>query len=208
MTRAAAVVLLALALAPALARADEPAAPAEPDPDPAAIEAGDANLESIAPRKGIVFTFAFGGAVSVGLGMDNATGQGGSATLRLAHVANRRSTVAVELAGSALLAGVSGELYRTDVTHLLIAAQYYLNPALWFRAGVGWGRYAGNELRMGDFIVRERFRFAGPAGSVGGGVDILRLKRFRASVEFASTALLNRDGILSSNSFLLGLAFD
>ena len=140
--------------------------------------------------------------------MDNATGQGGAATIRLAHVATRRSTVAVEIVGAALFFGVAGTLYQTSAANFLLSAQYYVNPALWLRAGAGWGRYAGNELRMEDLIMRPRFRLAGPAGSMGAGIDLIRLKRFRAGVEFSSTAMVNRDGILSSNSFLLALAID
>ena len=205
----AAGVLVAAVLASAPARAEDRPAPArEPAPDPAAVEAGDANLESIALRRGFIFTFAFGGSISVGLGMDGATGSGGAGTLRLAHVASSRAVFATEIVGSVQLFDESGTLYRTDLTSFLIAGQYYLNPALWVRAAAGLGRYAGNELRMGDFILRERVRLAGPAGSAGAGVDLIRLKRFRTSLEFSSTAMLNRDGVLSSNAFLIGLSID
>jgi hypothetical protein len=193
--------LAAAMLAPSAARADD-------KPDPAAIEAGDANLEPLALREGLIFPLGLGGALSVGIGMDGATGQGGAGTLRLAHVANARSTIAVEIVGSALFFNVSGHLYRTDVTNFLVAGQYYLNAALWLRGGIGLGRYGGPELRMENFILRDRFRYAGPAGSAGAGVDLVRLKRFRASVEFCSTAMINRDGVLSSSGFLLGLSID
>jgi hypothetical protein len=202
---AAPAALLALVLAPALARA-------EPKPDPAALEAGDANLESIALRKGIVVTLGIGGGLTVGLGMDNATGQGGAGTLRIAHVANRRTMVAIELVGSALFFKLkeNASLYRTDAANFLLSAQYYVNPALWLRAGAGWGRYAGDRFvdEATMLEIRKRVRVAGPATSVGAGVDIIRLKRFRAGVEVSSTEMLNRDGILSSNSFLLGISID
>ncbi|HSK03145.1 MAG TPA: hypothetical protein VK932_17960 [Kofleriaceae bacterium] len=206
-TLAAGAVAAAL-LAPAPARAEDRAgaAPAPP-PDPAAVEAGEANLEPI-ERRGIVFTVALGGGLSIGLGMDNATGQGGAGTLRVGHVANARTVVAAEFIGSALFFGVSGELYRTDVQNLVISGQRYISPALWVRAGVGFGRYAGNELRMGDAIFRERFRLAGPVGSAGAGVDVLRFRRVRASLEVCSTAMFNREGVMASNAFLLGLSFD
>ena len=204
---AGALVAAVLASPPARAE-DRPAAAREPAPDPAALEAGDANLESIALRKGFIFTLALGGSLSVGLGMDNATGQGGALTLRLARVANARTVFATELVGSALFFSVNGSLYQTNATSFLIAGQYYLNPALWIRGAAGLGRYAGGELRMGDAIFRERFRLLGPAGSAGAGIDIVRLKRLRASVEFCSTAMFNRDGVLSSNGFLVGLSID
>ncbi len=208
----AAGALAAALLAPAPARAGDRAAPAadpppDPQPDPAAVEAGEANLEPI-ERRGIVFTVALGGGLSIGLGMDNATGEGGAGTLRLGHVANARTIVTAELLVSALIFGVNGELYRTDVQNLLISGQRYIGPALWVRTGVGFGRYAGNELRMGDAIFRERFRIVGPVGSVGAGVDVLRFRRVRASVELCSTAMLNGEGVMVSNAFLLGLSFD
>lgn len=204
----AAGALAAALLAPAPARAGDRTDPApDPPPDPAVVEAGEANLEPI-ERRGVVFTVALGGGLSVGLGMDNATGQGGAGTLRLGHLANARTIVAVELLAGALIFGVNGELYRTDVQHLLISGQRYISPALWVRAGVGLGRYAGNELRMGDAIFRERFRLAGPAGSAGAGVDVLRFRRVRGSLEVCSTVMINGEGVMASNAFLLGLSFD
>ena len=210
MSRAAlASALVAAVLASGPARADDgPPAAREPPPDPAVIEAGDANLESTALRKGVIFTLALGGALSVGVGMENATGRGGAVTLRLAHVASSRAVVATEIVGSELFFSVSGSLYRTNATNFLIAGQYYINPALWIRGAAGIGRYAGGELRMGDAIFRERVRLVGPAGSAGAGIDIVRFKRFRASLEFCSTAMLNREGVLSSNAFLVGLSID
>jgi hypothetical protein len=208
------VTAAAVLASPAGVRAEAPRASAgaaplrEPPPDPAAIEAGDANLESTSARQGISFTFGFGGALSVGFGMENATGQGGALTLRLAHVANARSVVAVELSGVALFFSVAGSLYQTNQQSLMLAGMYYLNPALWIRGAIGVGRYGGEELRMDDLIMRERLRLTGPAGSVGAGVDLIRLRRFRAGVEFSSTALFNSDGVLSSNGFLFGLTLD
>lgn len=213
--RAAAALGLALALAPAAAaRADAQvargsAAPArESLPDPAAVEAGEANLEPTAARQGVSLMLGLGGALSVGLGVSNATGRGGAGTLRIAHVANARSVVAVEASASALFFGVSGSLYQTNTQHFMLAGQYYLNPALWVRAAVGFGRYGGDELRMGDLIFRERFRLAGPAGSAGAGIDLARWRRLRAGVEFSSTAMINREGVLLSNGFLIGLTVD
>ena len=200
--------LAAALLAPAVVRADvTPAAP-EPPPDPAAVEAGDANLESTSLRRGFILTLALGGAFSIGLGMDNATGSGGAATLRLAHVANARTVFAAEIVGSALFFDVLDKLYRTDVQSFLLSGQYYLNQALWLRAGLGFGRYGAGAHRVGELVVREPFRLAGPAGSAGAGVDIVRLKRFRASIEVCSTAMLNREGVLVSNALLFGFSID
>lgn len=201
---------------PALAPAPTPAPRLEPKPDPAALDVGEANLESLATRKGLIFTLALGGSVSVGLGMKNATARGGAFTLRIAHVASPRTVLAVEIVGSALFFSVSKASYRTDAQSFMVAGQLYVNPALWLRGAVGIGRYAGEELKLdvmvGDQleekVFRDRVRLAGPAGSAGAGIDVLRYKRLRASLEVCSTAMLNRDGILSSNAFLIGLSLD
>ncbi|HWO20412.1 MAG TPA: hypothetical protein VNO30_16700 [Kofleriaceae bacterium] len=222
--------IAAALLAPAVARAgDAPAAaaaaaapavkkvkplppPPPSPPDPSAVEAADdANLESTALRRGLIVTLGIGGALSIGLGMENATGTGGAGTLRVAHVANARAVFAAEIVGSALffkIKALEDRLYRTDVQNFLLSGQYYVNPALWLRAGLGLGRYHGDEVRMETIVVRERLRLIGPAGSVGAGVDLIRLKRFRASLEICSTAMINREGILSSNGFLFGFSID
>jgi hypothetical protein len=197
----------------AAAVADPAPAPAltttpEPTPDPAAVDAGEANLESQAARKDFVVTLGLGGAISIGLGMEDATGQGGAGMLRLAHVANARVMFAIEFVGNALLSNVARTLYRTDVQSFLLSGQYYINTALWLRAGLGFGRFAGDKLEKEGLIFRERFRLAGPTGAVGAGIDLARYGRLRASIEFGSTAMINRDGILSSNGVLLGLSFD
>lgn len=210
MTRARGLALAGVAAAAGVARADPP--PSEPAPDPAVAAAGEANLESTAPRRGIMVTLATGGAVSVGLGMKNATAQGGAATLRLGQVATPRTVIGIELVLAALFfdvePGDGGSLYRTDAGNLLVSAQYYVNPALWIRGAVGVGRYSGDERIIDDLIVRRRIRLLGPSGSVGAGIDVVRLKRFRASFEVSSTAMVNRDGVLSSNALLLGLTVD
>jgi hypothetical protein len=198
----------ATATATAAAAAAPAAAPAPAPPDPAALEAGEANLESTALRRDVILTLGLGGAFSIGLGMDNATGSGGALTLRLAHVANARAVFSAELVGSALFFKVLDSLYQTNVQSFLLSGQYYVNEALWLRAGLGLGRYGADDHRVGELVVRERFRLAGPAGSAGAGVDIVRLKRFRASLELCSTAMLNSKGVLLSNAILLGFSVD
>lgn len=180
----------------------------EPAPEPAVVDAGDANLESIQPRRDFLLTAGFGPSFSIGFSLDDATAQGGALTLRLAHVANRRALFAVEAVVSALFFGVSGHTYRTEASNLLVAVQYYVNPALWLRAGVGWGRYMGRELRVDDFILRDRFVYDGPSGSAGVGLDVLRIGRFRGGLELSSTTMINRDGALSTNALLIALSID
>src|SRR5512139_310917 len=90
-------------LAAALLVVTASTAAADDKPDPAAVQAGEANLESNAPRKGLVFTFAVGGGITLGFGVNDSTGTGGAGILRLAHVATPRSLVTLEIVGSALL---------------------------------------------------------------------------------------------------------
>jgi hypothetical protein len=198
----AAVVLLTI---PMVARAD----------DPAAIEAADANLESVEARRGMVFTLGIGGGFTFGLGMDDSTGTGGSGLLRVGRVASRQSVVGVELTGVAHFSNVvlgpldmtTNERYRRDSTAILAFGQYYFGPVLWLRAGLGFGRYAGEEL-TGLLEHRDRVRLVALAGSAGAGLDLVRLKRFRAGIEIITTGYLTRDGILSANAFMLDFTID
>ena len=189
---------------------------AEPAPDPAAAQVGEANLESTASRKGYVVTLAVGGAVTLGFGVNDSTGTGGAGTLRLAYVATPRTLVTIELAGSALFhqvkMGTETETYTNQVTNLLVGAQVYANAALWFRIAGGFGRYLGDEVLLdaapGTPQRRGDLRLAGPAVAGGAGVDIARFWRFRLGAEIQATGMLNREGLLSSGGFLIGLTFD
>ena len=187
------------------------------EPDPAATQAGEANLESIATRQGYVFTLAFGGAVTLGFGVPDSTGTGGAGTLRIARVAGPRTLITLEVAGSALFhqvkegmgTGSMTTTYTNQVTNFLVGAQLYANAALWFRIAGGFGRYFGDEVLVDPApAMRRDLRLAGPALSVGAGVDIVRLKRFRLSAELQGTGMVNREGVLSSGGFLLGFTVD
>jgi hypothetical protein len=197
----------------------EPPPPKEPEPDPA-VQNHEANLESNAARQGFVFTFAFGGAVTLGFGVNDSTGTGGAGTVRLAHVATPHSLVTLEVVGSALFhqvtegmgADAKTSTYTNQLTNFMVGAQVYANPALWFRTAAGIGRYKGDhvllESRPGTPQMRGDLHLLGPSLSIGAGVDIIRLKRFRMSAELQGTGLINREGLLSSGGFLLGLTID
>lgn len=203
MRRAAAAVGAATLLAVTAAHAGTP--------DPSVADAGDANLEPETQRRGVAVTLAFGGGMTLGIGVDNATGRGGAGTLRISHVATPRTLLAIELVASALFREVSfgmgsdadKQLVNDEASNVLVGAQYYVNPALWLRGAVGFGRY-----RAASVAGRAGRRLAGPAGSFGAGVDIVRWSRVRLGLELTSTAMLNRDGILSSSGLLLGVTVD
>ena len=193
---------------------------AEDKPDPAAVQAGEANLESTATRQGFVFTFAVGGAVTLGFGVNDSTGTGGAGVIRLAHVATPRTLVVLEITGSGLLHQVQEGMgsdaetktYVNQVTNFLVGAQIYANPALWFRIAGGIGRYFGDEVLLasapGTPQRRGDIKLAGPVGSVGAGIDFVRLKRVRIGAELLGTGMINREGVLSSGGFLIGLSID
>lgn len=209
-----------LAAGAVLAVAARAAADADVAPDPAAVEAGEANLASEERRAGLVVTFAFGPGMTLGLGVNDSTGTGGAGTLRLAHVATRRSLVCVELIGSALFHTVrmgtgpdaTSTRYTNQVSSLLVGTQYYVNQALWLRLAGGLGRYFGDDVLLeapaGQPMRRGDVRYAGPAASVGAGLDLLRWKRLHAGLEIFSTGIVTRDGLLSSNGFLLAFSID
>jgi len=189
-------------------------------PDPIATEAGEANLEVDAPRDGIVVTFGVGGGMTLGFGVNDSTGTGGAVTLRLARVATRRSLITLELIGSALFHTVrmgmgddaTNQRFTNQVSSALVGAQHYVNQALWLRIAGGFSRYFGDDVLLeapaGQPQRRGDVRYAGPAGSVGAGLDLLRWKRFHVGAEIFSTGIITRDGILSSNGFLLGFSVD
>jgi hypothetical protein len=200
---------LLVALWPAIAAADD-------EPEPTVVQAGEANLESTAERQGLVFTLAAGGGVTLGFGVNDSTGTGGTAVIRLAHVATPRSLVVLEIAGSGLLhqvkMGDETTTYVNQVTNFLVGVQAYANKALWFRAAGGLGRYKGDEVLLeskpGTPQRRGDIKLAGPAISFGAGVDFVRLKRVRIGAELMVTGMINREGLLSSGGFMVGLSID
>ena len=210
MTRAAVIVMLVMA-APALA---------DDKPDPAAVNAGEANLESTAQRQGIAVTLGVGGGVTLGFGVNDSTGTGGAGVLRIAHVATPRSLVTLELVAGGLLHQVQEGMgpdaetktYVNQVSNFLVGGQFYANPALWFRIAGGFGRYFGDHVTLEAKPGQPRrvgdIHLAGPAFSGGAGVDFVRLKRVRIGAEIVMTGMINREGLLSSGGFLVGVTVD
>lgn len=190
--------------------APAPKAPAEPAPDRAAQEAGEgANLEPDAPRDGFVATISLiAGGVTVGIGMENATGQGNAGLVRLAHVATPRTMIVFEIVYNALIQIDGDDLYGVHSINMLAGAQRYVKPALWLRGAAGAGLLYGEEDRVGGLIRRPAVENWGPAVSGGAGVDLFRWKWLRGSVEYCVAAMYNSDGVVLSNTLLFGAGFD
>jgi hypothetical protein len=191
--------LLVLAMTRA-ARADAP-------PDPAAVEAGDANLQSTAARRGIVVAASIGGGATVGFGIEDSVGRGGALSLRLGHVATPRTVITFEFEATATLHRPMNSAVQTNTdANLLVGGQYYANPSLWLRLAGGIGNYQGHQVarggKLGDVTL------TGPVMLIGGGVDLARFKWAVLGIEAASTAMVNRDGVLIVTAASLGLQFD
>jgi hypothetical protein len=212
-----AVVAIGLAAA-VTARADAPpriAAPSAPSgpPDPAAIEAGDANLESTAERSGLTFAAAIGGGFLIGFGIKDSVGRGGAVSLRLGHVATPRTVLTFEADVAAALhrpastATMSRGLETNTDTSLLAGAQYYVNPSLWLRCAGGAGVYQGRQVAVSSVELGNVTRI-GPAMVFGAGVDLARFKWAVLGIEIGTSAMINGDGVLLASSLSLGLAFD
>src|SRR5690242_6834484 len=95
---------LAVVLLAARAHADPVPAKAEPDPEPdsEAERAGDANLEPLDKRQGLVFGISIGPSLTFGADV----GTGGAVSLRVGHVATPRLVFQLELNGSAVVHSV------------------------------------------------------------------------------------------------------
>jgi len=207
MIRAAA--LVALSVIAGGARADALVPAASDAPDPAVEDAGDANLESKENRRGLTFTGAIGGGLIVGFGIDDSVGRGGSLSLRLGHVATRRTVITFEV-------GITAALHKPNVTtlgtqtntntNLAAGAQYYVNPSLWLRLAGGVGAYQGNKVARANTI--DDFVLIGPTVIGGIGVDLMRFKFAVVGIEFAASAMINRDGLLFASGADVGLSFD
>ncbi|HEY6174833.1 MAG TPA: hypothetical protein VIX73_10330 [Kofleriaceae bacterium] len=184
------------------------AAPASEPPDAAADEAGDANLESTANRRGMTFAAALGAGVTAGFGIEDSVGRGGALAFRIGHVATPHTVITLEF-------DVSGALHRPtkDTTAvntngaLLAGAQYYVSPSLSLRLGIGGGAYTAHGILVaGSTMLKDRTTI-GPAVLGGIGVDLARVKWAVFGIEATTTAMIN-GGVLLGSSLKLGVAFD
>lgn len=166
-------------------------------------------LESSSRHQGLSVTLALGGGLTVGVGIDGSVGRGPSVSLRVAHMASERWAFTAELANTTLLHRVkgtdssTGEL-RTDVgANALLGVQLYLNRVLWLRGGVGLGTFNSDTS---DSMARRIL--SGPAGVGGGGLDLVRFRRAAIGVEMMSIGMVNREGLLTTTSFMLDLSIE
>jgi hypothetical protein len=201
-----AVVLVALA-ATAASADDKPAA--EPDPD--AIEAGDANLEPVkGERRGITLSVGIGGALTLGFGIEDATGRGGAGTIRVGRVATKRTLITLELTASALFHGASmSKTAQNNLSSLAVGAQYYARSRLWIRIAAGYAVYQGHDVLVeGGGGTRQDLTLHGVSSTLGIGVEVAKWRRVALQLETFTTSMINRDGMLTSSGLLFGASFD
>ena len=205
-------VLVALSAVATLAHADAapPPAPADDAPDPAVQDAGEANLESTENRQGLTFAGSLGGGLMIGFGIKDSVGRGPAISLRLGHVATRRTVITFEANITAALhkpAGMNSSIQTNTSTNLLAGALHYVNPSLWVRFAGGLGGYQGNQVMLSSGAIGN-LRLIGPAVLVGVGVDVARFKSAVLGFEVGTSAMISRDGVLVASGLSLGLSFD
>jgi hypothetical protein len=202
----------AIALA-AIALCSAHAAAADPAPEPVATRAGDANLESTEQRRGFTFGVQVGPSLTFGADV----GTGGALALRVGEVATPWTVIDLELAASAVLHSVEdpadpdgeGRLVANSNAALLVGVQHWVNPSLFLRLGVGGGRYRCNECGAPRADgMRSTEKYAGVAGSLGVGLDLVRWGSVVLGAEVHSVSLITLDGLLVNTSLGLTLSVD
>ena len=145
----------------------------EPEPDEIAdIESREANLETKAPRKGLTFAGALGAGIMIG--GDIGVGRGPSLSLRLGHVATRKTVITFELLINTALhkRAVDSVTLSDNNINLFAGAQRYTARSLWVRA-------AGGLASLQTNVVAKTGMDGDPArvgvgGLLGVGVDYVR----------------------------------
>jgi hypothetical protein len=153
-----------------VARADtpKPAVEVAAKPDPIAdVEGREANLEPQEPRKGLTFAGSVGGSITIGDGV----GRGPALSLRLGHVATRKTIITFELSGTSALHQTTTQTKSDSNFGLFVGAQRYTSGSFWLRTAGGPTVLVKNletDGTGGDPPI------GGLGGLVGGGLDLAR----------------------------------
>jgi hypothetical protein len=190
---------------PVLAAAAKPVDSAlakQPEPDAIAdVESREANLESTDRRYGYTFAFAPGAGIMFGGGV----GRGPAVSIRLGHVATRKTIITFELTGSSSYhkASMDGETLSDTNYALLIGAQRYKTGVLWGRAAAGLTTLVKNASPSG---TDGESPIGGFGTLVGGGVDLARWGYLVLGIETFALASVSSDGFKMQLGFNLGLS--
>lgn len=183
----------AILLIPALAHADTGDSP----PDPHARKmAAEANLEPTRRREGLALGVAIGPAMQIGLGLDNATGTGGSLDLRIGTSASDRLAWIFDVFYAGTRTDSTNKTFATSGL-LTVGAQVFALETLWIRGGVGLG-----SLNVDGKAVAWGFGAFG-----GGGMDFLRNGRFALSGDLSFVSGAYADGFVTAAVFQVGLTW-
>jgi hypothetical protein len=179
----------------------------EPKPDEIAdIESREANLESKEPRNGFTFAGALGFGVLIG--GDIGVGRGPSVSLRLGHVATRKTIITFELSGSSGLhkEGTDDDTLADSNFALFAGAQTYTSRSFWIRGAAGITTFVEDaDARSGS---GGEDPVAGLGALVGAGLDVIRSRYFVLGLEIFAIGSVSSDGAkLQIVPFSLGLSF-
>ena len=189
-----------LTLAPEASAETKRVAATTPDPI-ADEESTEANLESNAPRSGLVVSLSLGGGLL--LGGDIGVGRGGAASLRLGHVATRHTVITFELSGTGALhkRGTDGPTVTDSNVGLYAGALRYTSRSTWVRGAGGLTVFTAN-VGSGDQSAT-----AGLGALVGGGLDLVRWGYLVLGLEVFGMASVTGDGFKVNTGFCLGLSY-
>jgi hypothetical protein len=193
-----AVALLVLAL-PARAFADEP--------DPAATRVGEANLEPEHAHE-VIVTLALGGGLTVGFGVADAVGRGGSGSLRLARRMTPSWLLSLEITSSGSLhkkPEMDSKTYVDTATGLLVGGQYYVGPSFWLRGAAGLAVYNQQQAKLDATTFGDRTLTG--FGTLGGaGLEVARFHHVSIGFELFVLNQISRDGVVSASGLNLDFA--
>jgi hypothetical protein len=173
-----------------------------PAPDEIAeTEAREANLESNAPRRGLTFGGALLGGIM--LGGDIGVGRGPGGSLRVGHVATRKTVITFELVGTGALHKPSTTQTLTDSNGgLFLGAQRYASPSAWVRIAGGPDLLSKN---VGQGSVASNH--GGIGGLVGAGLDLARWGYLVFGLEAFLMTSVTGDGFKVQLAFGAGLSY-
>jgi hypothetical protein len=188
---------------------DRKAPPAAAEPDPAVEVASEGNLESTEHRQGLTFAAALGGGMTIGFGVKDSVGRGGSVDLRLGHVVGPRwvTTLEADITIALHRRGSMDPVSANTQTALLAGMQYYVSQSLWVRGAGGAAIYDGRKVALSDGRIGD-LQLIGPAGQFGAGIDLARFKSVVLGADASASVTITSQGVLFASGLRVGLAFD
>lgn len=168
------------------------------DPN-AAQSAGEANLETKAPRAGVTFAGALTGGLIISKGK---TATVPAVSLRLGHVATATTIVTVELVGGtyAHKQSMTGGTLIDSQLSLVVGGQVYIAPSVWVRGAGGIGSHTTDD-------GTGQTPHGGLSGVFGAGVDLVRWHYVVLGLEGFYSGTFAKGGYTSLGGVGLGLSY-